>query len=349
MKYRKMGRTGLMVSEISLGCMHFGSETNEEDAVKIVQRSHELGVTNYDTARIYPTGATGPKPGLSEEILGRALKPFRQEVLITTKVGAMGGASRRGIMQDTDKSLKALQTDYIDILLCHMPDAGTPVDETLRAFDDLVRSGKVRYIGCSNRHPWELCKSLWISEKYGLARWDCIQFRYNLVSRMADWDTVPFCAREGVGLFAYNPLAGGLLAGGLYEPGGKQIASYSKDSERPDKGRFTQDLYYQRYWSDRNLQAIEMLKDIARKYGHAPTDVALAWILSHKELTSILSLVDFPDQMSQNVAASELEMSEEERAECDAIYEHMVAPDWLSQEAGEARFPLAFAKEPFTY
>jgi aryl-alcohol dehydrogenase-like predicted oxidoreductase len=354
MKYRKMGRTGLLVSEISLGCMHFGCETKEEDAKKTILRSRELGINHFDTARSYPTGLSVRQPGLAEEILARTIKPFRKDILITTKVGAIKdiqqkqGLSRWNIMAEVEASLTSLQTDYVDILLAHMPDAQTPSDETLRAFDDIVRLGKARYIGCSNYHPWKLCKSLWMSEKHNLARFDCIQFRYNIISRMADFDTIPFCAQEGLGLFAYNPLAGGLLAGALYEPGGKVIATYEKGSERPKAGRFTQDTYFKRYWNDRNLEGAKQLKNLAAKYGHAPTDVAIAWILSNKKITSVLSLVDFPDQMNQNVAATELTLSGEELAECNKIYESMTSAEWLSQEVGEARFP-GFGKDEFAY
>ena len=335
MKYRKMGRTGLMVSELSLGCMNFGNQTKEEEALQIVGRARELGINHFDTAKVYPIGQN--ESGISEGILGRALKPFRSEVIITTKVE---GLSRKDIMTSVDESLKQLQTDYIDIYLAHGRDTKTPIDETLRAFDDLVHSGKVRYIGCSNHHTWEIAKSLWISDKHNLARFDCIQFRYNLISRMPEWDTIPFCTSERVGLFVYNPLAGGLLAGGIYKSGEQQVIAYTQGTERPKIGRFISNGYYQRYWNDRNLEAVQHLRDIAKKYNHSPIQMALAWLLLNKSITSILSLVDYPDQLNQNVTASEISLSEQEILECNEIYESMLPSGWLSVEVGEKRFSM---------
>ena len=333
MNYRKMGRTGLIVSELSLGCMNFGNQTKEEDAVKIVNRAHELGINHFDTAKVYPIGGTGF--GISEGILGRALKPFRHEVIITTKTE---GLSRKDIMASVEGSLRQLETDYIDIYLAHGRDPKTPIDETLRAFDDLVHSGKVRYIGCSNHHTWEIAKSLWISDKHNLTRFDCIQFRYNLISRMPEWDTIPFCVSERIGLFVYNPLAGGLLTGGIYESGEKQVIAYTPGSARPKIGRFVSNGYHKRYWNDRNLEAVKQLRDIANRYGHSPIQMALAWLLSNKNITSLLSLVDYPDQMNQNVAATEISLSDQEISECNEIYEAMLPSGWLEVEVGEGRF-----------
>jgi len=340
MKYRKMGRTGLLVSEISLGCMNFGNQTKEPEAARIVQRAHELGINCFDTSNIYPIG--GETFGVSEEIVGKLLKPFRHEVLISTKVGGgiakglpnQDGLSRANIMTSVEASLKHLQTDYIDLYLAHIPHPITPIDETLRAFDDLVRQGKVRYIGCSNFEPWVVCKSLWTSDKYNLARFDFMQLRYNLLSRSAEWQLIPFCASEGLGMFIYNPLAGGLLAGALYEPGGKVIASYEKGAPAPKAGRFVFDMYRARYWNDRNLESVKQLKEIARKYNRAPTDMSLAWLLVNKNITSILSLVDFPEQLNQNAAAIEIALSNEEILECNKIYEAMLPEGWLAAEIG---------------
>jgi aryl-alcohol dehydrogenase (NADP+) len=335
MKYRKMGRTGLMVSELSLGCMNFGNQTKEEDAVKIVQRAHELGINHFDTAKIYPIGGSGS--GISEGILGRAIKTFRHDIIITTKTE---GLSRKEIMESVEGSLKQLETDYIDIYLAHGREPKTPMDETLRAFDDLVHSGKVRYTGCSNHHTWEIAKSLWISDKHNLARFDCIQFRYNLLSRMPEWDTIPFCNSERIGLFVYNPLAGGLLAGGIYAQGEKQVTAYTPGSPRPKIGRFVSDGYTHRYWNERNLEAVQQLRDIANKFGHTPIQMALAWLISNKNITSLLSLVDYPDQINQNAAAIEITLSEQEIAECNEIYESMLPTGWLDVEVGKERFSL---------
>jgi 1-deoxyxylulose-5-phosphate synthase len=340
MKYRSMGRTGLLVSEFSLGTMNFGDNVAESDAIQIIKRARELGVNHFDTAEMYPPG----KWGISEEILGKAVKDFRNDVLITTKVGGMPGKgpndrglSRYNIISALEKSLARLQTDHIDIYLAHGLDTRIPLDESLRAFDDLVRSGKVRYIGCSNYDAWQMCKSLWVSDKSNLVHFNCIQARYNLITRSVETELLPFCASEGVGMFVFNPLAGGLLTGGIYKPGGNLVAPYAKGAEPPKDGRFGQPAYRARYWHERNLEAVSKLQNIAKSFGHAPSQIGLAWLLLNKTVTSVLTSADYIDQLNQNLSAIDISLSEEEIKACNEIYEAMLPIGWTKQEGADMR------------
>lgn len=340
MKYRVMGRTGLFVSEFSLGTMNFGDSVGESDAIQIVKRAHELGVNHFDTAEMYPPG----KWGLSEEILGKAVKDFRNEVLITTKVGGMPGKgpndkglSRYNIIAGLEKSLIRLKTNHIDIYLAHGLDARIPVDESLRAFDDLVRSGKVRYIGCSNFDAWQMCKALWMSDKSNLVRFSCIQARYNLITRSIETELLPFCANEGIGMFVFNPLAGGLLTGGAYRQGGNLVTSYTLGAEPPKDSRFGQASYRARYWHDRNLEATNKLQNIANRFGHTPAQIGLAWLLLNKTVTSVLTSADYIDQLNQNLSAIDISLSDEEIRACNEIYEAMLPVGWIKQEGADMR------------
>lgn len=344
MKYRRLGRSGLVVSELGFGCMNFGATTQEKDAVAIVNRAREAGVTLFDTAPAYPKGGT---PGLSEEILGKTIKSFRQEVIIVSKVSSEKGKirpadepqnSRRHIIATVEKSLRRLQTDYIDLYLAHTLDPMTPIDETLRTFDDLVKSGKVRYIGCANFDAWQLCKALWISDKHNLARFDGIQVRYNLITRAIEREMMVLCSSERVGVIVFNPLAGGLLVGGLYEQGGRLVSPFVKGNVPPETGRFHQwKDYVGRYWHDRNLEAVGKLQNIAKTFGHTPVQTALAWLLSKKTVTSVLTCVDYPDQLDQNLSAAELSLSDKEISELDDIYEAMMPVGLSAQEGTDVR------------
>jgi aryl-alcohol dehydrogenase-like predicted oxidoreductase len=335
MKYRKMGRTGLVVSEISLGTVNFGSLVKEAEAVAIVHKAFEAGINHFDTANVYPIGAG--KFGVSEEILGKAVKPFRQEILITTKVGSGIGKdpnpdlSRRNILREVDRSLGHLQTDYIDIYMAHARDIKTPIDETLWAMDDLVRCGKVRYTGCSLFDPWEICKSLWISDKRNLARFDCVQTRYNAITRFAEFGMLPFCESEGLGVFAYNPLSGGLLAGAYQKQEDGSATTYEKGAPPPSGSRFVQGSYQKRYWYDRNIEAVKRIECIARRNNHTNVQAALAWLL-HKKVTSVLTSVDLPEQLDQNLSAVGICLSDQDMQEFNEIYDAMLPQGWLLQE-----------------
>ena len=223
MKQRRMGRTGLKVSEICLGTMTFAGQSDETTSFRILDVATERGVTFIDTADAYPIPPDPATAGRTEEVIGHWLaapSARRHQLVIATKcrirvgVGPNDqGLSRRHILSACEASLRRLRTDYIDLYQSHLPDPETPIDETLRAFDDLVRSGKVRYVGCSNYPAWQLALALGTSEQHDWARYDCVQPRYNVLYREIESELLPLCRDQGVGVIVYNPLAGGLLTG----------------------------------------------------------------------------------------------------------------------------------------
>lgn len=314
MRYKKLGRTGLKVSEICLGTMTYGNRVNQAEAIKITEKAMAAGVNFFDTADFTYN------EGRSEEFLGKALRGKRHSAVLATKVAQSTGPgvndeglSRKHIMQGVEESLRRLGTDYIDIYYAHMPDPATPVEETLRAMDDLVHQGKVRYIACSNFHAWQLCKALWVSEVHDLARFDCIQPPYNLLTRDIEPELLPLCASEGIGVCVYNPLAGGLLTG-------------KHDPEKPpSRGtRFTLEgsgeVYCKRYWLTSNFEAVSKVKQIAQNHGCSLPQFALAWILGNKTITSAICGITSLAQLEENLRAIEIELSEEELTACDEVW-----------------------------
>ncbi len=261
--------------------------------------------------------------GRSEEVVGKALKKKRDSVIIATKVALpIGkgvndrGLSRYHIIREVENSLKRLQTDYIDLYYAHMPDHDTPLEETLRAMDDLVRQGKVRYMGCSNYHAWRLCKALWISDVRNLNRFNCIQSPYNLVTRDIEYELVPLCASEGVGITAYNPLAAGLLTG-------------KHDPEKgPAEGtRFALAKgYYMRYWSDINFEAVTSIGKLAKEHGVSMAQFALAWILNNPTLTAAICSATSIKHIEENLGATEVKLTEEEVKGCDEVWQKIRPP-----------------------
>jgi aryl-alcohol dehydrogenase-like predicted oxidoreductase len=312
MKYKNLGNTGLKVSQICIGTMNYGDPVTEAEATKIVKTAISMGVNFFDTS----DGYVG---GVSEEILGKALKGDRQKVVVATKVcGRTGpganeiGLSRSHVMQAIDASLKRLQTDYVDLYYTHSPDYETPIEETLRAFDDLVHQGKVRYTGCSNFSTWQLCKARGISALYDLAKYECVQPPYNLLTRDIEMELLPYCAEDNIGVCVYNPLAGEMLTG-KHEFG-----------KPPAEGRFTHRImgpgYMERYWSDMNFKAVDRLKQVAKDHGCSLVQFALAWILNNKTITSLLSGTTAVEQLQENISATEVKLSPEELAVCDEVW-----------------------------
>jgi aryl-alcohol dehydrogenase-like predicted oxidoreductase len=317
MQYRNLGRSGLKVSPFCLGTMTLGSQVPEAESINIIQKTLDAGVNFIDTA-------DGYSEGKSEEIIGKAVKGRRDSVVIATKVGAPVGLvpvfdlSRRYIMKAVEGSLRRLQTDYIDLYYCHMPDYNTPLEETLRALDDLVRQGKVRYVGCSNFKAWMLCKGLWVSDRHNLARFDCIEPPYNLLARDIEYELLPLCRAEGVGVCVFNPLAGELLTG-LHEFG-----------KPPKEGRFTLKdmgpMYLQRYWDEKNFQAVERFKELAAKNGLTMPQFSLAWILNNPGVTAFLSGVTSVKQLEENIKATEVVLPEEDMKACDEVWKMLSPP-----------------------
>ncbi len=320
MQIKRLGRTGLKVSEICLGTMTFGNQCDEATSRAIMDKAFDAGVFFFDTADAYPLGHTPDMVGRTEEFVGRWLKGRREQIVLATKcrmpVGSTPnsqGASRKHIMQSIEASLRRLDTDYIDLYQIHAPDPETPLDETMSALDDLVHSGKVRYIGCSNYPAWELCKALWISDKRGLARFDCVQPRYNLLFRHIEVELFPLVEDQGIGVISYNPLAGGLLTG-RYQPG-----------QAPMEGtRFTLHnagkTYQARYWHDAQMQAVDQLKKACSERNLSVAQVALAWVLTHKPITSAILGASKPEQLDQTLPAINLTLDDDIKSLCDDVW-----------------------------
>lgn len=318
MQYRNLGRTGIGVSRICLGTMTYGSQVDERDAIGIMERAVDAGVNFFDTADAYVQGR-------SEEIVGKGLKKVRQSVILATKVAHRTGPgineqglSRKHVMKAIEDSLRRLGTDYIDLYYVHFPDQNTPIEETLRTLDDLVHHGKVRYVACSNFHAWRLCKALWVSDIHNLARFDCIQPPYNLFTRDIEYELLPLCASEGVGVCVYNPLAGGLLTG-KHDP-----------NKPPAEGtRFALEKgYHQRYWSDANFKAVAGLVKIAKEHGRSMPQFALAWILNNTTITSAICSATSARQLEENLGAVEIKLSEAELTACDEVWREL-RPQWF--------------------
>ena len=320
MKMRKMGRTGLVVSEVCLGTMTFGAQCDERTSIAIMDKAQSWGVNFFDTADVYPLPPKIETAGRTEEIAGRWMKEKRRQFVLATKCRfAVGpgpndvGLSRKHILAAVDASLQRLQTDYIDLYQVHAPDPLTPLDETLRALDDLVHSGKVRYIGCSNFGAWQLARALWLSDRMNLARFDCLQPRYNLLYREVEAEVLPLCRDEGVGVIVYNPLAGGLLTG-----------KYKKGQTPVEGTRFTLgksgDLYRERYWQESHLDAVESLQLFLQKRSKPLIQAALAWVLAQEGITSAIVGATRPEQLDQSLPGSSLTLEPEELAACDDVW-----------------------------
>ena len=322
MRVRRMGRTGLKVSEVCLGTMTFGNQCDRATSFRIMDVADAAGVDFWDTADVYPLGGDPESRGATEEIVGEWLQTrhARDRIVLATKCrGAMGphpndqGLSRKHIVAACEASLCRLRTDYIDLYQVHAPDPETPIEETLRAMDDLVRSGKVRYIGCSNYPAWQLAGALGTSARLSLARFDCVQPRYNLLFRMIEDEIVPLCRAEGVGIIAYNPLAGGMLTGRY------------KGSVEPEAGsRFTLrhsgELYRKRYWNDAVRGAVAKLGDYLAGRGKSLTHVALAWVLAQPGITSAIVGASRPEQLQDSLSALDITLQAEELAACDDVW-----------------------------
>lgn len=319
MQTRRLGRTGLKVSEICLGTMTFGHQCDEETSFEIMNRAADKGVYFLDTADVYPVPPSVETAGRTEEIVGNWLQGQRHRFVLATKcrmrVGADPndeGLSRRHILQAVEDSLRRLHTDYIDLYQPHSPDPDTPLDETLRALDDLVRQGKVRYVGCSNYPAWQVALALGRSELHGWARFDSVQPRYNLLYREVEAELLPLCRDQGLGVIAYNPLAGGFLTGKY------------KSLEQPNEGRFslgkTGELYRERYWHDAQLEAVRELRALLEQRGRSLTSVAVAWMLAQPGITSAIVGASRPEQLTESLAAVDLQFDDAEREACNQVW-----------------------------
>lgn len=310
MEYRNLGKTGLKVSRLCLGTMQFGWSADEALSHRVLSAAYQAGINFLDTADIYSRWVPGNPGGVSEEIIGRWMKAAgipRQQLVIATKVrGRMGdgpndeGLSRAHIMQAVEASLRRLQTDYIDLYQTHWPDENTPIEETLRALDDLVRQGKVRYIGASNYQAWELMQALWASDKHNLARYDCLQPHYNLIHRAEfERELAAVCKTYGLGVIPYSPLAGGFLTG-----------KYRRENTTPDSVRAKG---LQRVCIEKNFALLDVMDGIAQTHGVSVSQVALAWLLADPLITSPIIGPNRLEQLTDNLGALNVRLTDEER------------------------------------
>ena len=311
MQYRTLTGTGIKVSRVSLGTMTFGNQASESEAIKMVDYALDKGVNFIDTADIYSKGA-------AEIILGKALKGKRDTVVLASKVRHfMGpdefkdvGLHRWHIVKGIEASLRRLNTDCLDICYLHGADYETPFEETLTAMDQLVRQGKVMYMGISNCAAWQVCQALWLCDRKNLYPPVVTQVPYNLITRAIESELVPFCRTFDVGMTVYNPLAAGLLTG-----------KYSRDKV-PAKGtRFEVNKhYYNRYWDDSNFEALAELERIARKSGKKMIALALQWLLDQAHVDSVVLGVSKIEQLQENLTAWEGKLDGSIREACNRVW-----------------------------
>ncbi|MBP6017053.1 MAG: aldo/keto reductase [Candidatus Promineofilum sp.] len=317
MEYRRLGRTGLKVSTICLGTMQFGWSTDEPESHAIMSRAVELGVNFIDTADVYSRWVEGNPGGVAETHIGNWLAGSairRDEIVLATKVrGKMGdgpndqGLSRGHIINAVEASLRRLQTDYIDLYQTHSPDKETPLDETLRAMDDLVRSGKVRYVGCSNYPAWLLAKALWLSDVQKVARYDSLQPHYSYVHRDEfERELQPLCLDQGVGVIPYSPLGGGFLTG-----------KYRRDTPLPESKRAGG--VQKRYMNERGFAAVDKLEEIGRAHDATIAQTAIAWILANPAVTSAIIGATSIAQLEDTLRGAEVALSAEQKAALDEV------------------------------
>lgn len=310
MKYRYLGHTGLEVSVLGLGTNAFGKRADQDTSIRIIHHALDRGVNFIDTANIY----AGTE---SERIIGLALQGRRQEAVLATKAGmVMGqgpngrGSSRYHLMQELENSLKRLRTDYVDLYQIHTFDPHTPLEETLRTLDDMVRSGKVRYIGASNYAAWELMKAIGISEAKGLNRFVSTQVSYSLADRTPERELVPMCLDQGVGIIPYFPLAGGILTG-----------KYSLENRAPEQSRADTDPNFSRFVIDRNIRLSQEVGRLAADLELAPSSLSLAWLMGRPAVSTVIVGATRTSQLEDNLRSVEMTLSEETIQQLDRISE----------------------------
>jgi len=319
MEYRKLGRTGLRVSALCLGTMTMGWTSSKEESFAVLDAFVEAGGSFIDTADVYSFWAEGNPGGVAETWIGEWLAQRdipRHQLVIATKVrgrmwdGPNGeGLGRSHIMKAVEDSLRRLNTDYIDLYQTHWPDEDTPLDETLRALDDLVRQGKARYLGASNHPAWLLAKTLWVSDKLGLARYDCLQPHYNMVHRAEfERELMALCQDQGLGVMPYSPLEGGFLTG-----------KYRKGQSPPAKSRGAASGNVQRYMTDRNFALIDRMEEIGEVHTATVAQVAIAWLLANPVITSPIIGANTAIQLTDTMGALRVKLSEDERVTLDEM------------------------------
>ena len=308
-RFRRLGQFGPQVSIVGLGTNSFGWRADRETSIKIIKRAIDLGITFVDTANSYADGA-------SETFLGEALASCRHQIVLATKVGmSVGdglentGCSRVHIMREIEGSLRRLKTDYIDLYQIHRFDSETPIEETIQALDDLVRQGKVKYIGCSNYAAWQVMKALHMSEAHGCARYISVQPAYSFIDRAVESELVPLCLDQGIGIIAYYPLAAGLLTG-----------KYRRGTEHPEKSRAkTMPEVMKPILTSRNLEVAERFSGLAVHLGVRSSQLAIAWVIGRPGVSSALVGATEVSQLEENVGALDITVTQETHAQLDAL------------------------------
>jgi len=319
MQYRNLGLTGVKVSSLCLGCMNFGGRTDEATSIEIIHQALDSGINFVDTANVY-----GHEPqnfsegrGRSEVIVGKALQGKRDKVILATKAYFHmsedpndWGSSRRHIIQECEASLRRLNTDHIDLYQLHHPHNEIPIDETLRALDDLIRSGKVRYIGTSSFAAWQIVESLWASKEHHLNRFICEQPAYNLLDRRLERELIPMAQTYGIAIIPWSPTAGGFLTG-KYTPG----------AEPPSDSRFGAfwTSAKERHYSDEAFAVLNLVTELADEKGVTPYQIALAWVMQQPGITSPIIGPRTVDHLTGSLSALNVEFTEQDLARIDAV------------------------------
>jgi aryl-alcohol dehydrogenase-like predicted oxidoreductase len=334
MKYRRMGNTGLIVSSVALGTMQFGNKMNmgnlgQDETTRMVRLALERGINFIDTADVYSLGE-------SETLVGNALKGVRDEIVLATKVRLpmsenfnRSGATRVNIMREVEGSLRRLQTDYIDLYQVHGWDSNTPLEETLRTLDDLVRQGKVRYIGLSNFMSWQAATSVMLQEHLRLEKFVTAQMHYSLVGRGLEYEFQSFAEYYNVGVLVWSPLAGGFLAG-----------KYSRANPAPDGTRFAEAGSFVPFDKEIGYSVVEVLKEVAGRHDASPARVALSWVLGRQAVSSVIVAARKAEQLEDNIRAVDLQLSDDDVRLLDAVSDPRVPyPKWMVLQLDTAEDP----------
>ena len=344
MKYRKLGNTGLIVSGVALGTMQFGGKMNmgnldQEGATRMVKLALERGINFIDTADVYSLGE-------SETLVGNALKGMRKEIVLATKVRLpmdenfnRSGATRVNILREVEDSLRRLQTDYIDLYQVHGWDSNTPIEETLRTLDDLVRHGKVRYIGLSNFMSWQATTAVMLQDRLGLEKYVTAQMYYSLVGRGLEYEFQSFAEYHNIGILVWSPLAGGFLTG-----------KYSRANPAPAGTRFAEAGNFVPFDKEMGYRVVEALKEVAGRHDATPARVALAWVLGRPAVSSVIIAARKPEQLEDNIRAVDLRLLDDEVRLLDAASDPGVPyPKWMVLQLDTAEDPRSKVLHPERY
>jgi aryl-alcohol dehydrogenase-like predicted oxidoreductase len=344
MKYRKLGNTGLIVSEVALGTMQFGGKMNmgnlgQEDTTQLVKLALDRGINFIDTADVYSLGE-------SETLLGNALKGVRAEIVLATKVRLpmsenlnRSGATRVNIMREVEGSLQRLQTDYIDLYQVHGWDSNTPLEETIRTLDDVVRQGKVRYIGLSNYMSWQAATAIMLQERLGLEKYVTAQMYYSLVGRGLEYEFQSFAEFHNIGILVWSPLAGGFLS-----------AKYSRANPAPAGTRFAQAGSFVPFDKDMGYRVVDALKQVAARHNVSAARAALSWVLGRPAVSSVIVAARKAAQLEDNIGAVDLRLSDEDVRLLDAASDPGVPyPKWMVLQLDTAEDPRPKALYPERY